>query len=528
MKNDTIRKFACLALCAMAAIVSRSDTFPNAGGDIASEMEWGGPVPSEVTLNQTGTYTVGSDITLTKMILAGGHVTIDLTDPSSGRVTVNPSASKSDGFYISDAGNYTTNFIKGGFWDFSTKASFGITKHSTTAGVAKYASLTVSDGAVMTNCYSFKVAYCAGSCDNQLILTGPGTTVHAPGSDSVVNQYTKDAEGIKASLQILDGARFLFPSRNFHVDQGGGSSVVRVDSSVVVSGTGSLLSGAYLRLGGQNRAGATVSIGNGASLQTTAHLYIGDKPFSSDCRVFVTNNATASHAGVYVAANTNSYGHCLTVADGGTLTCSDFIYLGGPKGVDAAAGVYGNSLIISNANASCNTFRFMDSVSNTLHVCGSDATLTCGTFYFGYSALSGSVTTNATIVLGGKSPAIVVTGSTGIYCGDDSTGTVTFRVPAGGYASTPFRFTGSANFRAGIALDVDLSECLARGKRSAFRSTLVQSGGTLTLNAAQLAAAQASVAAQLEAAECLGSLEKVGNSLVLTVMPPKGLAIIVK
>ena len=529
MKNDTIREFACLALCAMAAIVSRSDTFPNAGGDIASEVEWGGPVPSEVTLDQTGTYTVGSDITLTQMVLAGGHVTIDLTDPSSGRVTVNPSAIKSDGFYISGDGNYTTNFIKGGFWDFSTKASFGITKHSTTAGVAKYASLTVSDGAVITNCYDVKVAYCNGPCDNQLILTGPGTTVHASSSDSVVHQYTKDAaEGIKASLQILDGARFLFPSHNFYVDQGGGSSVVRVDSSVVVSGTGSLLRGSYLRLGGQNRAGATASIGNGASLQTTTHLYIGDKPFSSDCRVFVTNNATASHAGVYVAGSTNSYGHCLTVADGGTLTCSDFIYLGGPSVLNAAAGVYGNSLIISNANASCNTFRFMDSVSNTLHVCGSDATLTCGTFYFGRNPASGSVTTNATIVLGGKSPAIVVTGPTGIYCRDDSTGTVTSRVPAGGYASTPFSFTGSANFRAGIALDVNLSECLARGRRSAFRSTLVQSGGTLTLNAAQLAAAQASVAAQLEAAECLGSLEKVGNSLVLTVMPPKGLAIIIK
>ena len=50
----------------------------------------------------------------------------------------------------------------------------------------------------------------------------------------------------------------------------------------------------------------------------------------------------------------------------------------------------------------------------------------------------------------------------------------------------------------------------------------------MTLDADQLAAAQASVAAQLEAAECLGSLEKVGNSLVLTVMPPKGLAIIIK
>lgn len=524
MRNNTTRKFACLALCAMAAIVSRSDTFPNAGGDIAdtSPDGWDGAVPSVVTLDKTGTYTVGSDISLTQMILGGGDVTFDLADPSSGKVTLNPSTTKSDGFYISNVGNYTTNYIKGGVWDFSKKASFGITKRSTTTGNAKYASLTVSDGAVITNCYDVKVAYCAGPCNNQLILTGIGTTVHVSSDPVKVSQYAGNADGIKASLQILDGASILYPDRALYTDDGGATAtaVSHVDCSVIVSGVGSLLSGSRLNLGGKYRAGATASIGNGASLQLTSSMYIGENEFSSDCCVFITNNATASVYGVYVANAANSHGHCLTVADCGTLTCSDMIYLG-------SAGSYENSVIISNANVSCRTFRFMPSESNTLHVCGSDATLTCQSLYFGSSGAA----TNAAVVLGGKSPAIVVNGSDGSngvisYGNIASTGTVTFRVPAGGYTSTPFSFTGSANFRAGIALDVDLTECLACGKRSAFQSTLVQSGGTLTL--AQLAAAQASVTAQLEAADCKGSLEQVGNSLVLTVKPREGFAIIVK
>lgn len=60
------------------------------------------------------------------------------------------------------------------------------------------------------------------------------------------------------------------------------------------------------------------------------------------------------------------------------------------------------------------------------------------------------------------------------------------------------------------------------------QTTLVQSGGTLTLNADQRAAAQASVTAQLAAAECKGSLEKVDNTLVLTVKPLEGFSIIFK
>ena len=516
------------ALGAMAAIVLRADTFPHAGGDLTdtSSAGWDGPVPSGMILNQTGTYTVGSDLSVTQMLLAGGNVTIDLTAPSSGKVTITgdvPAGRTYDeGFYITDAGEYTTNFIKGGVWDL-TKRSFGITKSYTTSGVAKHASLTVSDGTVITNCYSFKVTYCSGPFDNQVILTGPGTTVHVIGADVRVSQWNGNLEGSRASLQILDGARFLYPGKVFYVDQCNdkATSLSRVDCSVIVSGAGSLLSGAYLRIGGLYRAGTTASIVNGASLQLTSNLFIGNNEFSSDCRMFITNNATASAYGVRIGDAANSHGNCLTVADGGALTVSDFIYLGN------GAGSYENSVIISNANVSCKTFRFMNSISNSLHVCGTDATLTCRTFFFG----SSGVTTNATVVLGGKSPSIAVTGSTGsndvLDYGDySSTGTVVFRVPAGGYDTTPFSFTGNANFRAGIAFDVDLSECLARGKRKSFRSTLVQSGGTLTLNADQLAAAQASVAAQLAAAECHGSLEKVDNSLVLTVKPYNGFTII--
>ena len=527
MKMNKIRELACFALCALAAVVSCADTFPNAGGDIASAAEWGGPVPSEVTLDQTGTYTVGSDISLTKMILAGGHVTFDLTDPSSGKVTLASGVSGvKDGFYISSAGIYTTNFIKGGVWDFSNKGSFGITRTEGSGSSAQYASLTVSDGAVITNCGSVRVAFCKGPCNNQLILTGSGTTVHAPGSGYVmVSRYGGLTEGVKASLQILDGARLLYPGQSLYTDYTSGvtaTSPIRSDSSVVVSGAGSLLNGRYLRLGGKCHTGPAVSIGNGASLQLNDKIFIGEAEYTSDCNVFITNNATASVGGIYVAAAANSHGHRLTVADGATLSVSDHIYLG-------AIGAYENSMIVSNANVSCRTFKFMNSESNTLYVCGSDATLACEDFFFGNNGMA----TNATIVLGGKSPVIAVNGSTGsngtiTYADTASTGTVTFRVPAGGYATTPFCFTGSANFRAGIALDVDLSECLARGKRSAFRSTLVQSGGTLTLNAAQLAAAQASVDAQLDAAECRGSLEKVENSLVLTVRPSMGIAIIIK
>ena len=518
MRNNTTRKFACLALCAMAAIVSRSDTFPNAGGDIAdtSPDGWDGAVPSVVTLDKTGTYTVGSDISLTQMILGGGDVTFDLTDPSSGKVSIAGEGTYRNGFYISDAGNNTANCIKGGVWDFSKTGSFGVAKYWTTGGNATNASLTVSDGAVITNCYGVKVAFCKGPCDNQLILTGDGTTLHLANDSVRVSQYNGNPAGMKASLKILDGARLLFPSLYTDASGSSATSVSRVDSSVVVSGVGSLLSGSSLRLGGQYRAGATASVGNGAALQLTSYMYIGENAYSSECGVFVTNNATARAAGVYVANAANSHSNCLTVADGGTLTCSDFIYLG-------HSGASENSVIISNANVTCKTFRFMPSETNTLHVCGTSATLTCESFYFG----SAGATTNATVVLGGKSPAIIV--NENLYYGDTaSTGTVTFRVPAGGYTSTPISVTKDANFRAGIALDVDLSECLARGKRSAFQSTLVQAGTLLTLNAAQLAAAQASVAAQLEAADCKGSLEKVGNSLVLTVKPREGFVIIFK
>lgn len=50
----------------------------------------------------------------------------------------------------------------------------------------------------------------------------------------------------------------------------------------------------------------------------------------------------------------------------------------------------------------------------------------------------------------------------------------------------------------------------------------------MTLNADQRAAAQASVTAQLAAAECKGSLEKVDNTLVLTVKLREGFSIIFK
>lgn len=516
MKNDKmIKELSCLALAATVGFVSFADTFPNAGGDIASETEWGGPVPSTVTLNKTGTYTVGGDISLTTMVLAGGNVTFDLTDPSSGKVTVSGDGNR-NGFYISNEGNNTTNYIRGGLWDFSKTCSFGLSRTSSSSGNAQFSQLTVSDGAVITNCYRVKVSFRQPPFTNELTLTGNDTTLHTIGEVNV-SRYDGDITGTKAHLRILDGARFLYPGAEFYVDFCSAEvAPSRADTSVIVSGVGSLLSGKALYIGGRYRSGASVSICNEGALRMTGKMYIGYEAHSADTCVIVTSNGTANVSSIAVGHVATAHGNSLIVSDGGSCSVADYIYCGSA----------GNKTIISNAVVNCSTFRFTSGESNALHVCGSSGVLNCNSFYFGNGS---GIATNAMVVLAGKSPSIVVNGGLeyDVVGGYPSSGTLCFKVPRGGYGGIPFRFTGTANFRANISYDVDLSECLS-GTREAFTTTLIETGGTLTVNAAQFAAAQESVAAQLDAVNWRGSLEKVGNSLVLTARPTIGLMMIIK
>ena len=516
MKNDKmIKELSCIALAAIIGFVSFADTFPNAGGDIADETEWGGPVPSAVVLNKTGTYTVGSDISLSTMSLDGGEVTLDLTDSSSGNVTI--SGSGNNGFYITTGGDNTTNYIKGGFWDFLGTGSFGVSKTGTTSGCAKYARLVVSDGAVLTNCNSVKVSFCGAPCNDELILTGKGTTVHTIGMVNILRNAAS-TDGAGGHLSVLDGASFLWPTtggNEFYVDYCySDAQQASVDASVLVSGAGSFFSGNVLRLGGRYRTGASVSICNGGALKLTGKMHIGYEKSSLNACVSVVSNGTANVGSVSVGGHITAHGGKLIVADGGSYSATDYIYCSGD----------GNGMIISNGTASCATFRFTAGESNTLHVCGSNGVLNCGSLWIGNG---GTIATNAMIVLSGKSPSIAVNGDLTYDLSLASSGTIRFKVPEGGYDNTPFRFTGSANFRAKISFDVDCSECLA-GKREAFTTTLLETDGTLTINASQLAAAQESVAAQMEAANWRGSLTKVGNSLVLAAKPRLGLSLLIR
>ena len=73
-----------IALIAMLAVglANGDSVFPNAGGDLASETDWGGPVPGAsdvVTLDKSGTYTLSEDISIALLNL-NAACTLNLGD----------------------------------------------------------------------------------------------------------------------------------------------------------------------------------------------------------------------------------------------------------------------------------------------------------------------------------------------------------------------------------------------------------------------------------------------------------------
>lgn len=300
-------------------------TFPNAGGDLSSQLDWGDvalPGTSDhVKINQSGTYTLSDNLSIASVSLAAEDVVFDFRD-GNHVLTLNAMCegwgNVKSLFQYHHGGTHPTVLLRGGVWK-SASSSYNFLFVPLGLGMANHYKQThlfvVTDNCAITN-----VAKFATSCR----ASNTRTVVKDGGRLYGKSMYLYENAGTNNVLEIGENGVVTLSSA-FYSDDAAAS--YRVNDVVDIHGAGASL--------------VVKSSGSGA--------YVGRK--SSGMGMYVRDGGTLNTPYLYVAGYQDYAGssnNWVEVRDGGVLTAKKIRFYGS-----------GNTLLVSDA-----TCRVTDDASD--------------------------------------------------------------------------------------------------------------------------------------------------------------------
>ena len=361
MMQEVLGEKRCLIVffagCAMASSALAA-TFPGAGGDLSSASAWGRSLPGTdetIVLNQSGTYTASADISFGQFqVTTGDPVTIDMRGRKVSvnkkylQTGFNTAANAGYGFAPRRDGNVNVTIL-GGLWDFVNENHFYAAESGKgdTGG-----SVTISDGAVITNVYRFY--YGEHSVNNSAVLDN--AKVYA-------RELNNWATGNHNLMEIRNGAE-MHLSGFFESDNAGGNGPATGFNTIWVTGAGSRLNvtgTGDCKLGVKHQENSLI-VADRARLDVAGTLKLGtaDKNngyATSNCVFTVENCATANVATVQLGAVNPNKGSKLNVLSGAVANISKLTV--GPGGETCF-----NRIVVSNATLNVNALAYPSAASS--------------------------------------------------------------------------------------------------------------------------------------------------------------------
>ena len=366
--GGTMILFVALGAAAMLSSAYAVD-FPFAGGDLASDDAdgWNGTKPgtSDVAgIVYAGTYTASDDVSFGSMTLKGAGVLLDLSSPTSGKVTLNATSGKA----ISFSGHGNSAEIRGGFY------SLNGAEVATCAGwdASRYNNLLISGGAVITNAGAINITYGHIGTNTGIRLVGR-SRLHSKSGNVTLSQ----GKASGCNIEVTDGSEF-YAASNFRtaLNEGGFASSNRV----LVTGTGSRFYAGSVFAGGTQRY-LRFRIEDNAIARIGGTFRLGYGALSSQNRLEVDSGASLSLTTLYFGggdSGTNTPGgtNTVSVTDGASMTLSGAAYIGGYLATSCSS--Y-NELIVSNASLSCSKVNInfqSNATHNVFRLIGKDTVFT--------------------------------------------------------------------------------------------------------------------------------------------------------
>lgn len=368
-KKGIMRYLLLFVTYGIATIMSASAVdFPLAGGDLASNGAdgWNGTKPgtSDVAgIVYAGTYTASDDVSFGSMTLKGPGVLLDLSSPTSGKVTLNATSGKAISF--SDHGNSAE--IRGGFY------SLNGAEVATCAGwdASRYNNLLISGGAIITNAGAINITYGNIGTNTGIRLVGR-SRLHSKG---MVTLSQGTARG--CHIEVTDGSEF-YAAGNFRTalnNPGFASS-----NRVLVTGAGSRFYAGSVYAGGSQRY-LRFRIEDHATARVNGTIRLGYAGGSSMNRLEVDSGASLSFTTLYLGGgdsgvNTPGGTNTVSITDGASVTMSGGAYIGGY--LKDTCSSY-NEIIVSNASFSCSKVNInfqSNATHNVFRLIGKDTAFT--------------------------------------------------------------------------------------------------------------------------------------------------------
>jgi hypothetical protein len=298
--------FAAISLA--IPLIADSKTFPLAGGDLSDASAWGDVgLPDEddmVLVNQSGTYTASSDISIGVFGLQNSGVRVDFAHDR--KVTLfEPDSTASTALQFGGEG--CDNFISGGFWYAPNAGRVHFIRHGNHVP-SKSSSLTIS-GSVFTN---HNAAVMITRLHNSTVTFTDGAKLYVI-KDLTGVEKANDGTGVvfTNNLVIIKNGSELTVGQHLYPDSRGIDNLFLVegeDSLVKVAGT--------VYFGGGTSCVFRISNNAHAELKGVISGRAGDNN-----RIVVDSGATVNMGNLTIGQNAGTKGNGVELRNAGAVIC---------------------------------------------------------------------------------------------------------------------------------------------------------------------------------------------------------------
>ena len=473
--------FAAISLA--IPLIADSKTFPLAGGDLSDASAWGDVgLPDEddmVLVNQSGTYTASSDISIGVFGLQNSGVRVDFAHDR--KVTLfEPDSTASTALQFGGEG--CDNFISGGFWYAPNAGRVHFLRHGNHVP-SKSSSLTIS-GSVFTN---HNAAVMITRLHNSTVTFTDGAKLYVI-KDLTGVEKANDGIGVvfTNNLVIIKNGSELTVGQHLYPDSRG------IDNLFLVEGEDSLV-----------KVAGTVYFGGG-----------------TNCVFRISNNAHAELKGV-ISGRTGDNNR-IVVDSGATVNMGNLT-------IGQNAGTKGNGVELRNAGAViCGRVDLgIASSSVDSYVVVSNTLFTTGSWNIGSTD---GTSTGSKLILQGSSPSVTSVDKSIFKVNAGSE--IIWNIPPEGYAADviPLKITKFDWPSEDVRLTVKCKEFRRRG---GGKVELIEANHSTWLNLGNGVASSGSLNAIIEKMNanrsqtgCLFAID--GTKLVCTIDPLPGLVISIK
>lgn len=516
----------CLVgVVALPVLMANGVTFPKAGGDISSSVDWEGPVPGSadsVVFDKDGTYVAATgDVTFSNVTFSAKSATFDLSATPTRTISYVGKTEYKDFYFV----NGGVTVFKGGHWKSTKKTGVASLGYK----ASNSGNTVILDGADLSDIHTFYVGY-SKSTDGRLVLTNAASLVstvfnisHGDGKNNRVEVHSgstlttgtlqsdvsgSSGEGLGYNSLLVKGKRASVSTEKLVVGAIRGHNTVAIedgglitvsDNSGVVIGSGTscdnrlVVSNATLTLSNDN---GSILIGKDAGSGRNSFCMVGSEskldikgtavgnqgfPFKagSNNSFELRQGAAFALSGVSLTFSPNAFSNAVRLTSGARLSCKHE-YLS-----SAVAGGWGNAIEIGVGATNDITGRLIAYSHDNRVVLSNGvfrttsanrAALALGeTTSEGIAA--GVSTTNNVLRFEGETPSVkLVTNGAGVSLKNGSR--LEFALPPGGYQSShvPIQATYcDLDESCSIVIDATMLDNVSHGR---LNMTLCETTGT--------------------------------------------------